>query len=369
MINVKRTFLLLLPLLTSGCAFLLPTKNLVFDETVSPPKYLRGVLHVHSVFSLDSRATLEKILEVAKDAQLDFVIITDHNTVAGKEAYMAVRRPTTPLLIFGNEITTTDGHLIALGVDETPDFSGNSQELVDWIHKRGGYAIIAHPFSRKRPWMNWELRNVDGIEVYNFGHALYAKNKFQLACTALALWPTPFVVNNIRLPNGVLEFWDSLLSKGRVAALGAADAHLKFADAPIMRGMFRRAISAVTLYVQSDGLYEKRILENLIHGDSFSVFEGLGSASNFSFEVIASPPSWHSGRVVKTNRTITLSVRAPNAEEIRLICNGQVVKHIQGEALKANHGEPGAYRVEVYRKKKLWIISNPIYVAKNELTF
>ena len=152
---IKRTFYLLLSLLTSGCAFLLPTKNLTFPKTISPPKYLRGVFHVHSVFSQDSRATLENVIEVAQERDLDFVIISDHDTVAGREVFSEMERSRTPLLIFGNEITTTDGHLIALGVNQTPSFHWNSQELVNWIHNRGGYAIIAHPFSRKRPWTNW----------------------------------------------------------------------------------------------------------------------------------------------------------------------------------------------------------------------
>ena len=210
-----------------------------------------------------------------------------------------------------------------------------------------------------------ELRDIDGIEVFNFGHALYAKNKFQLACTGLFFGPTQFVMNNIELPKGALDFWDSLLSKGRVAALGASDAHLKLAAVPIAQGMFRRAMSAVTLYVQTDQVCEKSILENLIHGNSFSVFEGLGAASDFSFEATALT-SLHSDHLLKTKRPLTFSVRAPHAEKIRLIHNGQVIADVKSETLRTHNDEVGAYRVEVYRKNKLWIISNPVYVHSNE---
>ena len=34
--------------------------------------------------------------------------------------YSTMERPEVPILIFGNEISTSDGHLIALGIKEAP---------------------------------------------------------------------------------------------------------------------------------------------------------------------------------------------------------------------------------------------------------
>ena len=130
--------------------------------------------------------------------------------------------------------------------------------------------------------------------------------------------------------------------------------------------MFRLAMSAVTLYVQADQLNEKSILKNLMNGKSFIVFEGLGVASDFSFKAEFPVSMGHSGHQFKTATSRSFSVKAPHAEKIHMIRNGQLIVDVNGESLKSDHDEVGAYRVEVYRKNKLWIITNPIYVKGKE---
>ena len=350
--------------LLSGCAFLLPAPKVTFRDSKLPARYLRGVFHVHSTFSKDSRASLNRVIKLANNAGLDFVIVTDHNTLAGRDVYHSMNPPDIPLLIFGNEITTVDGHLIALGVHKEPEHEiDDTQELVHWIHSNGGFAVIAHPLSSKRPWTNWELQDLDGIEVYNFGHALYKTNKLKLVTSSLLLGPTPFLNTNLDSPHHTLRFWDSLLSAPtrRLVATAATDAHLKLADVPIMRGLFRQAIRSVTLYVQADRLNEGDILRNLMEGNSFIVFESLGTAHDFSFNAVAPAQSYNLGAAIPPHLTTTFSVIANNADEIRLIRDGHLVKQTHSETLRYSSKEPGAYRVEAYRKKKIWIISNPIY--------
>ena len=60
-----------------------------------------------------------------------------------------------------------------------------------------------------------------------------------------------------------------------------------------------------------------------------------------------------------------LSVKLPVAAEIRLIHTGQVIALQYGDSLSYTASEAGAYRVEVERNQKLWIISNPIYLDKS----
>ena len=360
----KHGIIWLLLFLNSGCAFLLPSQRITFRNQVSPPKYLRGAFHVHSIFSNDSKATLNGIIDYAKESDLDFVIVTDHNTTAGMDVYSTMERPEVPILIFGNEISTRDGHLIALGIRETPPPDLNSERLIDWIHGHGGFAVIAHPLSTKRPWTNWELQGVDGIEVFNFGHSLYAKKKIQLIGTSLFFWPNAFVKKHIETSGDTLSLWDSQLLKNRVSGLAATDAHLKLVDAPIFRGLFRQALRSATLYVVSEQLNEKAIIRNLVEGNSFSVFESLGVVSDFSFKAITGNKSYHSGQTVKAHLPLTFFIRASGANKIHLVCNGKVIKQIDGESLKFLCNEAGAYRVEIFRKKRLWIISNPIYVER-----
>ena len=64
---------------------------------------------------------------------------------------------------------------------------------------------------------------------------------------------------------------------------------------------------------------------------------------------------------------VTLQAYLPSFAEIRLLCNGEVVQESRrGHALTHHAGQPGAYRVEAYRRyfgrRRGWIFSNPIYI-------
>ena len=144
-----------------GCTFVIrtpfnPPKN-------KKPNLLRGIYHVHSEFSHDSKASLDYIVKTAKKAGLDFVVITDHNNIEAKKYYSAPVE-SDPLLIFGTEISTWyDGHLGVIGSDNPPFNLEHTKEIVNIIHQQGGYAIPAHPYSKKKPWTNWEIKDFDGI--------------------------------------------------------------------------------------------------------------------------------------------------------------------------------------------------------------
>ena len=293
---------------------------------------------------------------------MDFVIVSDHDTIAGRHRYRDMEQTAGPMLIFGNEITTPDGHLIALGTKEEPPQEMTTQALIDWIHLNGGYAVVAHPFSKKRPWTNWQVSGIDGMEIYNFGHTLYGKNKFRLLGTSLFFGPASFLKDSIELPLDTLKFWDSMLGRGPIAAVAATDAHLKLLNAPPMRGVFKQALRAVTLYVSADQFSEQALLDNLMHGRSFIVFESLGTALNFSFKAKTPDQFFQSGQTITTRLPATFHVEAPEAHEIRLLRDGKIIDRTDGEFLRSPGKGPGAYRVEVFRREKLWILTNPIFV-------
>ena len=73
-----------------------------------------GVIHVHSKYS-DGSGSIEDIADAADKALLDFVILTDHSTMQssldGKAGYYE-----NTLVIIGEEVNTSVGHLLALGV-------------------------------------------------------------------------------------------------------------------------------------------------------------------------------------------------------------------------------------------------------------
>jgi hypothetical protein len=69
--------------------------------------------------------------------------------------------------------------------------------------------------------------------------------------------------------------------------------------------------------------------------------------------------------LVRIGATI-FEVRTPHEADVRLLFNGQVVAQARGTYLKHTTDEPGAYRVEAYRRHRLgsrgWIFSSPIYI-------
>ena len=88
---------------------------------------MRFDLHIHSNHSTDSNMTVDEILGRAVKKGLDGIAICDHNTVAG--SYYARKRAkelNCPLLVIpGIEVSTTEGHLIVLGIRENipPDLT------------------------------------------------------------------------------------------------------------------------------------------------------------------------------------------------------------------------------------------------------
>lgn len=126
-------------------------------------------LQVHTRVSPCSRAHPRDIVASARRRGLDGIAITDHDTTAG---YDAVREYDTAdlELVPGCEVTTTQGHLLALGVEQAPP-RADPLAAVDAIHREGGVAVLSHPFDRLREHYETDLAAiadaVDGVEVRN----------------------------------------------------------------------------------------------------------------------------------------------------------------------------------------------------------
>ena len=87
-------------------------RPLPVPETAVADRFVRvsGVAHIHTTLS-DGGSPIADIESAAAAAGLDFVIVTDHNSLAGKplEGY----GETGVLTIVGTEISNHEGHLLA----------------------------------------------------------------------------------------------------------------------------------------------------------------------------------------------------------------------------------------------------------------
>lgn len=138
---------------------------------------IRLDLHTHSRFSFDGFAEPSAMIEMAKARGLQGLAITDHDTsrcVDWFERVGALKGDGLPvegfLVIPGQEISTAEGHLLALGV-RLPDLRGiPAREAVDLVQKLGGVAIAAHPLDRFRHGISLAVLDtlpLDGIETFN----------------------------------------------------------------------------------------------------------------------------------------------------------------------------------------------------------
>ncbi|MFP4174536.1 MAG: PHP domain-containing protein [Halobacteriales archaeon] len=127
---------------------------------------LKADLHVHSVGSYDGSASVGEILDAAEDAELDAVAVTDHDEIE-PSLEAAERAPERGLVgVPGVEVSTADGHLLALGVENRPSAGKPVAETVERVRELGGIAVVPHPFQRMRHGVG-AVEDCDAVETYN----------------------------------------------------------------------------------------------------------------------------------------------------------------------------------------------------------
>lgn len=137
-------------------------------------------LHLHSSHS-DGMAGVDELLQhVEHRTDLNVIAVTDHDTLTGALAARekASRRNYRFDVVMGMEVTTIEGHLLALFIEKPVQCLRPVEQTVEEVHKLGGLCIIPHPFT----WLTrgLGLRHIrrvmtrvhtgvhfDGIEVTN----------------------------------------------------------------------------------------------------------------------------------------------------------------------------------------------------------
>ncbi len=195
---------------TDACAY-----QLAIECAPGDGAWYRGELHAHTNHS-DGALSPGELVAAAAEAGLDFIAVTDHNTVSGLAALAPPGPDPRPLVIPGMELTTFYGHAVALGTAEFIPWhdagrEGGLNRQAAETHRRGGLFSIAHPFSVGYPvcaGCEWEyegtdLRAVDLVEVWSGPWAA------RVMCNLLAL-----------------RWWDEMLCRGyRVTGVAARDVH------------------------------------------------------------------------------------------------------------------------------------------------
>jgi hypothetical protein len=148
---------------------------------------LRIDLHVHTCYSYDSPSSLNEIIFYAKRKGLDGIAITDHDTLKGARRASKLAEGKGLIVIQGIEVTTLQGHVLALNPSKLIPQNLSLIETVEKIHEAGGIAIAAHPLvfiksHIKQPIAS--VSNLDAVEVINssaFPFFLFARLSMALA--------------------------------------------------------------------------------------------------------------------------------------------------------------------------------------------
>lgn len=104
-------------------------------------------IHVHTVFSIDGFMSVENAILRAKQAGLDCLAFTDHNSVACHPLAKSLSKKYDFPVILGSEVKTDSGEILALNINGPIKPGMSVPETIDAIHKMGGVAVAAHPYS------------------------------------------------------------------------------------------------------------------------------------------------------------------------------------------------------------------------------
>jgi predicted metal-dependent phosphoesterase TrpH len=127
-------------------------------------------LHLHSCYSNDGVGSLEDLIKSLQKRGLQGMALTDHNTVKGCVKIQKIV-PKDFLVIPSVEVSTADGHLLALNVTENIKRGLSVEETAEYIIDAGGEPIVPHLFRLLSGIKKEKLRGIQSkisaIEVFN----------------------------------------------------------------------------------------------------------------------------------------------------------------------------------------------------------
>ncbi|MBU1100534.1 MAG: CehA/McbA family metallohydrolase [Bacteroidetes bacterium] len=339
-----------------------------------------GAIHIHSSFS-DGSGTIEEIASHANDAELDFILLTDHNTLRAYHEGFEKWYDNT-LLLVGCEINDKENknHYLAFNIEETFSTRIPAKEYVHKVKKSGGIGFIAHPDEKRSsmkehppyPWVEWDCEEFTGIEIWNhmseWMEGLTEENKYNYFVHPLKSIVSPAKVT--------LDRWDALAQKRRVVGIGGIDAHahkinlLGFFEVEVFpykvlfRSIRTHIITDEELTKQDFGNSKKIVYDALEQGRCFISNSNNGDAGGFRFFAECNGINYQMGSNVPSGGDIKLRVLLPNISgEIRLIHNGKCIDSVDNNSAEFFVSENGVYRVEVFNDNKAWIFSNHIRIG------
>ena len=148
-------------------------------------------MHIHeSTFSKDSNNSLAEIVKSAKLKGLNAICITDHDSIGLRETADKYSKEAGMPIFVGVEYYSTQGDIIAFGIDKLPDVRMDAQQFVDYVNSYNGVCFSAHPFRDNDRGLKENLKHIKGltgIEALNGNTTMDENNKAFEYCKVLGL--------------------------------------------------------------------------------------------------------------------------------------------------------------------------------------
>jgi hypothetical protein len=377
-----------------------------------PWKEYRANLHVHSAFSHDSRGKIEDIVASAKKAGTQVLMFTEHPAAHYdfvKDGHQGMRDGV--LMVAGAE----EAGLLAYPLAPVPKATG-TLEMAALVKRTGGLNFLAHLEER----MDVESPDLTGVEIYNI-HALFKEQKRLVSQMKNPIWlanaakminqyPQEAYSTLHDYPANYLKRFDALCQKRPHTGVSANDAHQNIglvlrlkennkvqvedalgeklleidrllagavakipADAKpgdvvlrLQLDRYENALRHAATHLLMEGQTREQVWEALEKGRAFVGFDWMADSTGFQLEVQEGDKRHAMGSRLKLEPGMRLAGKAPLAGEWKIARNGMVVHEGTGRAMEMELKEPGVYRAEVWLEiageKRVWILSNPIYV-------
>jgi hypothetical protein len=339
-----------------------------------------GAIHIHSIFS-DGTGEVPQIARYADEVGLDFILLTDHNTLRALDEDYEKWYGNT-LLLVGCEINDKENknHYLAFGINEAFTTRTPAKKYVAKIKEIGGIGFLAHPHEKRKhkehpayPWVEWDTEDFTGVEIWNhmseWVENLTEENKYKSFLHPLKTIDKP--------PKETLKLWDDLNFKRKVVGIGGVDAHahkynlLGFMEVEIFP--YKVLFKSIRTHILLDEAIKKgksandietakwQIYNALKEGKCFVANDYVAESKGFRFYAEVNAKKYQMGDTAPTHKNISLHVLLPGiAGEIKLFRNGHLVETETGMGAEFLVDKKGAYRVEVYHQNKAWIYSNHI---------
>jgi hypothetical protein len=309
------------------------------------PGWYRGDLHSHTNHSDAGKRTVAELVEAARAAGIDFVFLTDHNTISGLPEMDA---STTPELLTagGVELTTFWGHALCLGARDWVDWrirpgDGGMARIAAAAYAADQVFIIAHPLSAGDP-------GCTGC-AWRFGEMMPGNARL------VEIWNGPWRGDSHN--EAALALWYDWLNQGlRLAATAGSDTH----------GSRAYAARPGFNVIYAESLTEPALLSALRAGRLY-----LSAGPQLAFEAEDGRGAhWIIGDTVGQPATFTARWSGcPADAQIRLIANGRLLRQWQsgesGEtAWRTTPAEADWLVVEIRGGDgEMLAVTNPIFLV------